>query len=275
MTDQRPLRTLIADDEPLARRLLKSYLEQIPEVELVGEFSSGQQVVDNIGQLQPDLLILDIQMPGLTGFEVVKELQADLLPPVIFCTAFQRYALDAFDLHAVDYVLKPVRLDRLQRAVSRAVARAAETGFGEDNKSPVLGAIDEIARKVGGRGEDGPQGDEHLEQVSRRKLAIKDGDQIKLVETEDIDWVDAAGDYMCLHVRGETLIMRSTLKALMERLDPERFVRIHRSTIVNLQRIVRVGPLPKGEFMLDLDCEQQLKVSRNFRDSIKHFLSSG
>ena len=271
---QRPLRTVIVDDEPLARRLLRSMLEEIAEVEIVGECRNGREAIQISQDTRPDLLILDIQMPGISGFDVVKELQSELVPLVIFCTAYQRYALDAFDLHAVDYLLKPLRQDRLERAIERALHRFRADAGSVDNKSNLVGAIDEIARKVAGRTDarhPEVSSDEAL--AADRKIAIKDHESTVLVDIDDIDWVDAAGDYMCIHVRGETLILRSTLKGLMARLDPEKFKRIHRSTVVNLDRIVKATPLQKGEYILDLDCEERLKVSRNYRQAIKLFLT--
>lgn len=268
------LKTIIVDDEPLARRLLRSLLDDIPEVELIAECRNGREAIEATRELAPDLLILDIQMPGSSGFDVVKELQADVMPMVVFCTAYQRYAIDAFDLHAVDYMLKPVDGKRLQRAIARALQRFKDSDDSAEHKSPLLGAIEEMARRVGGRADaknPDRSGEEAL--AADRKIAIKDNDSTVLVEIDDIDWVDAAGDYMCVHVKGETLIMRSTLKSLMSRLDGDKFKRIHRSTVVNLDRIVKATPLHKGEYILELDCDQQLKVSRNYRDAIKRFLT--
>ena len=246
----------------------------MPELELVAECRNGREAVAKARELEPDLLVLDVQMPGMTGFDVVKELQSDTMPMVVFCTAYQRYAIDAFDLHAVDYILKPVSAQRLQRAVERVQQRMGDDEDQSRLKSPVLGAIDEIARRVAGR-TDGRNVDSTGDRAENidRKIAIRDHDSTVLVDTEDIDWVDAAGDYMCLHVKGETLIMRSTLTGLMAKLDPDRFKRIHRSTVVNLDRIVKATPLQKGEYMLELDCGETLKVSRNFRQAIKLFLS--
>lgn len=268
----RKLRTVIVDDEPLARRLMRSMLSDIGDIDLVAECRNGKEALAAAQGLAPDLMLLDIKMPGMSGFDVVRELQADIMPMVIFCTAYQRYALDAFDLHAVDYLLKPVDEGRLQRAVARARQRF-ESEDTAPNKSPLIGAIDEIAHKVASRDGDNRARPTLADSVTEnRKLAIKDHDSTILVNIDDIDWIDAAGDYMCIHVAGQTHIMRSTLKNLMARLDPLKFKRIHRSTIVNLDRIIKATPLQKGEFMLDLDCDEKLKVSRNYRQEIKLFL---
>ena len=268
------LRTIVVDDEPLARRLMKALLEDTPSIELVAECRNGREAIEAVRDLEPDLLILDIQMPGVSGFDVIKELQSDLVPMVIFCTAYQRYALDAFDLHAVDYLLKPVDTKRLERAVARAQERFQDESEKGEQKSPLIGAIDEIAKNVAGRSDTrNPEQSSDEALAADRKIAIKDHESTVLVNIDDIDWVDAAGDYMCIHVKGETLIMRSTLKSLMSRLDPDKFKRIHRSTVVNLDRIVKATPLQKGEYILDLDCNEQLKVSRNYRQAIKIFLT--
>lgn len=251
---------------------MRSMLSDIEDIELVAECRNGREAMAAVQGFRPDLMLLDIKMPGMTGFDVVRELQADIMPMVIFCTAYQRYALDAFDLHAVDYLLKPVDEGRLQRAVARARQRAEPEDTAE-NKAPLIGAIDEIAHKVASRDAGGrPSRSAEESLKDNRKLAIKDHDSTVLVCIDDIEWIDAAGDYMCIHVAGETHIMRSTLKNLMSRLDPEKFKRIHRSTVVNLERIIKATPLQKGEYMLDLDCGEKLKVSRNFRQEIKLFL---
>ncbi|MGK0500829.1 MAG: two-component system LytT family response regulator [Oceanicoccus sp.] len=268
------LRTIIVDDEPLARKLLRTLLTENEAIEVVAECNNGREAIKMTHQLSPDLLFLDIEMPGSSGFEVIKALQSDIMPMVIFSTAYQRYALDAFDLHAVDYLLKPVDEQRLERAVLRAQARFQKDNSDGQNKTALLGAIDEISKKIASNSIAnsiptvlGQAGD------NSNKIAIKDNDSTVLVDIDDIDWIDAAGDYMCVHVSGVTHVMRSTLKALMAKLDPDNFKRIHRSTVVNLARISKVTSQDKGEYILDLDCDEQLKVSRNYRDSIKVFLA--
>lgn len=273
MTSTR-LRTIIVDDEPLARRLLRALLDDMPEIDLVAECRNGREAIEAATELAPDLLILDIQMPRISGFDVIKELQSDVMPMVIFCTAYQRYALDAFDLHAVDYLLKPIDGGRLERAVGRALQRLQDAAASPENKSPLVGAIDEIAKKVAGRSDTRNPGQSSEEALTAdRKLAIKDHESTVLLDIDDIDWVDAAGDYMCVHVKGETMIMRSTLKSLMSKLDEDKFKRIHRSTVVNLERITKATPRSKGEYLLELDCDHKLKVSRNYREAIKIFLA--
>ena len=251
---------------------MRSLLADIADIDVVAECRNGREAIAAVQGLEPDLMLLDIKMPGVSGFDVIRTLQADIMPMVIFCTAYQRYALDAFDLHAVDYLLKPVDESRLKRAVERAQQRLTLEKL-EEVKPPLIGAIDEIAHKVSSRGAGAgiaPALEENV--TDTRKLAIKDQDSTVLVKMDDIEWVDAAGDYMCIHISGETHIMRSTLKGLMSRLDPEKFKRIHRSTLVNLDRIVKVTPLQKGEYLLDLDCGEKLKVSRNYRQEVKLYL---
>jgi len=268
------LRTIVVDDEPLALRLMVSFLANSPELEIVAECVNGREAVTAVLDLAPDLMFLDIRMPGLNGFEVIKKIQPELLPMVVFCTAYERYALDAFDVHAVDYVVKPMDEDRCRLAVNRALARYSEQQESGEEKSLLIGAIDAITRKVAKRTSvKKPTIQESPSPAEERKIAIKDRDSIKLIKEQTIGWIDAAGDYMCVHAEGETHIMRCTMKQLMEELDPEIFKRVHRSTIVNLNSIDQVIPHKKGEYFLLLEGGERVKVSRNFRESIKTFLS--
>ena len=268
------LKTIVVDDEALARKLVLSCLKDLPEIEVLKECTNGREAIDAVLALEPDLMVLDISMPGLNGFEVIKKIQPELLPMVIFCTAYERYALDAFDVHAVDYIVKPLDEQRLHLAVKRALARhMEELHLGED-KASLLGAIDEIARKVEKRTTvRKPTNDVPIPPDPERKITIRDRDSIKLIKIDSIAWVDAAGDYMCVHAEGETHIMRCTMTQLLEELDDDVFKRVHRSTIVNLNCIEEVIPHTKGEYFLQISHGERIKVSRNYRDTIKSFLT--
>lgn len=269
------LKAIVVDDEPLARRLMVSFLEEIADIDVVAECANGREAIDKVLELAPDLMFLDIMMPGLNGFEVIKKLQPELLPMVIFCTAFERYALDAFEVHAVDYIVKPLDQQRLQLAVKRAQARFQEEMHSGTSKSALLGAIDDISSKVSEREPLGEKADSITALAGlEKKITIKDRDSIKLIKVGNIAWIDAAGDYMCVHADGETHIMRCTMKQLLEDLDETVFKRVHRSTIVNLRFIEEVIPHTKGEYFLRIENGEKIKVSRNYRDSIKSFLSS-
>jgi two-component system LytT family response regulator len=220
-------------------------------------------------------MFLDINMPGLNGFEVIKKIQPELLPMVIFCTAFERYALDAFELHAVDYIVKPLDEERLQLAVKRALARFHEQQQMSENKASLLGAIDTISTNAANRVPTGEKTGKRAQPAdAAKKILIKDRDSIKLISVDSIAWVDAAGDYMCIHAEGETHIMRCTMKHLIEKLDSTNFKRVHRSTIVNLNCIEEVIPHSKGEYFLRVNNDEKIKVSRKYRGAIRTFLDS-
>jgi two-component system LytT family response regulator len=262
------LRTIIVDDEPLALKLLRTVLSEITDVEIVAECSNGKQAVEAATKLQPELIFLDIQMPGMNGFDVIKSLQTDIMPMVVFVTAYDQYAVDAFDLHAVDYVLKPLDSERIARSVERAIDRL-KNDVDRSFKSPLIGAIEEISERASK--EKPEESVNNLPDGMKRKLLVRDSGVVKVIPFDDIDWVDAAGDYMCVHAVGETHVIRSTLRDLMTKLDDNLFVRIHRSTIVNVERVVSVTPLQKGGSLLHLTQGESLKVSRNYRDSIRKF----
>jgi two-component system, LytTR family, response regulator len=272
------LRTLLVDDEPLARNLLRSIVGEIDDIEIVDECKNGREAIESTISLAPDLIFLDIQMPNINGFEVVKALQSDTMPMVIFATAYNQYAIDAFDLHAVDYLLKPFDSERVSLAVERAAARRKLKP--EGLKAPLIGAINDIdlrldrehavferaLARAGGRLQS--QSEVHSEGMSR-KLLIRDSGVVKVIPFDDIDWIDAAGDYMCVHALGETHIMRSTLLELLTKLDDKQFVRIHRSTVVNIARVVSTSLSQKRGSLLYLFDGQTLKVSRNYRESTR------
>ena len=260
------LRTIIVDDEPLALELLRSYLSNSIDIEIVAECRNGRDAVAAAIKHRPELLFLDIQMPGINGFEVVKALQSDVMPMVVFVTAFDQYAIDAFDLHAVDYVLKPLDNDRVGRALERAIDRL-KINKKNDHKVPLIGAISDISARI--VSDSSKQTSDDVPEGMKQKLLVRDSGVIKVIPFEDIDWVDATGDYMCVHALGETHVIRSTLRELMGKLNDNRFARIHRSTIVNIERVVTITPLQKGGSLLHLNQGETLKVSRNYRESIR------
>ena len=263
------LKTIIVDDEPLAINYLRSMLADFEAIDVVAECRNGREAVLAASQINPELMFLDIQMPGMNGFEVIKALQSDVMPMVIFVTAFDQYAVDAFDLHAVDYVLKPLDPERVARAVQRAVDRFNDHQV-ESYKTPLIGAIGAIADRASAVAIGEVSTPEPASESIKDKLLVRDSGVVKVIPFNDIDWVDAAGDYMCVHALGETHIIRITLGELMEKLDDKLFIRIHRSTIVNVQRVVSITPLPKGGSLLELSAGETLKVSRNYRESIRN-----
>jgi two-component system LytT family response regulator len=259
------IRTLIVDDEPLARRGLHLHLQRHADIEIVGEAGSGDQALKAIAELRPQLMFLDVQMPGIDGFGVVRALPATQVPLTVFVTAFDQYAIAAFAASALDYLLKPVDHRRLDEAVGRArtrlAARKAEDHY-ERLLKLVAGSPD-VAR---------PQLDALLLDEDIRKggkLSIRDGQRLLRVELDAIRWVDAAGDYICIHTNDHTHVLRGTMQELERRLDPRRFARVHRSSIVNLDRVRLVRPHHNGEFFLMLDSGHELKLSRSYRDKVR------
>lgn len=272
------LKTLIVDDESLARDLLRANLCDLTEIELVAECKSGRQVLEAVLTHKPDLIFLDIQMPGMSGIEVVKALPINIMPMIIFTTAYDQYAVSAFDLNVVDYLLKPLDEKQVERAVQRAVLEYSSKNALSDIKQHLLDALGQIDSRpaitptsiVNESSEFVPDNSNHYSE----KLIVKDGGTVTLVCMEDIDWIDAAGDYMCVHSEGVTHIMRSTMTDLLEQLDPKFFKRIHRSTILNMTKIARAKAHIKGEFFVDLSCGEQLKVSRSYGDVIREYLAN-
>ncbi|GAA5441975.1 transcriptional regulatory protein BtsR [Microbulbifer sp. NBRC 101763] len=264
---------VLVDDEPLALRLLKSMLEEFSDIKIVACCRNGREALQAVSDHTPDLLVLDVQMPGMNGFDVVYNLQGDIMPQIIFATAFDQYALKAFEVHAVDYILKPLDGKRLRTALERARQRLQLVNTStkhshQTEKNRLMRSIDDTVN----------QGNAHrgatLPQNASNRLAIKDRGSITMVSQQDIEWIDAAGDYMCVHVKGETHVMRSTIKDLQKKLCPKNFKRIHRSTLVNLNFIEHIKVLTKGEYFLTLTSGAKVKVSRNYRLPIKEFLES-
>ncbi|MEE4204493.1 MAG: LytTR family DNA-binding domain-containing protein [Halieaceae bacterium] len=267
-----PLTVALVDDEPLAIEYLSELVGAIPDVSIANTYRNGREALEGLKNNPVDLLFLDIQMPGLDGFEVVKRLQADTMPLVVFATAYDEFALQAFEYNAVDYILKPFEAERVAQAVDRVRERVALQRASSEAASAATGDKGRVIGAVAAIQGESTESNQFLRSSDVGRLAVKDGRKTELVEFATIDWIDAAGDYMCVHAAGETHIVRSTMKELEQRLN-ENFVRIHRSTIVNLAMIRSVDALPKGEASLNLSCGAKLKVSRNYRTAIQHLLS--
>jgi two-component system LytT family response regulator len=271
MTQNKPpnLTVIIVDDEGLARQGLAMRLQEFPQVSIVQICKNGREAIAGIIKHEPDVVFLDVQMPGMSGFEMIREIQADIMPMIIFVTAYDSFAVDAFEAHAVDYLLKPVEKERLQEALSKAAQSKTQQSV-ENEKQRLMGLVVKLTGKTSAAIDEMLDADEQPVEHADR-LAIKDGSSITFVPIKDIDWVDAAGDYMCVHVAGVTHIMRTTMKDLESKLDPSIFQRVHRSTIVNLRRVEKVSSHINGEFHLSLSCGASLKMSRSYKEKVKHF----
>jgi two-component system LytT family response regulator len=265
------LRTLIVDDEALARRGLRMRLEKHADVEILGECRNGREALASIPELEPDLVFLDIQMPGFDGFDVVRSMQGDDMPMVVFATAFDHFAVKAFEVHAVDYILKPVDEKHLSRALDRARERLVQK-LAVSDKEHLLEVIGEITGRAPSEMEKWMEGGARPMHQYPEKIAIRDGGNTTLVPAADIDWVDAAGDYMCVHASGRIHIMRITMKQLEDQLDPALFQRVHRSTIVNLDRVQKISAHMNGEFHLILSDNTRLKMSRGYKEKVQLLL---
>lgn len=248
------IRVVVADDEPLARERIRTLLAAHPDVELVAECGDGEDAIQAVAARRPDLLFLDVQMPELDGFGVLAAFPPDERPHVVFVTAYDEHAVRAFEVNAIDYLLKPVEPRRFEAALARVRTRLA--GPSADRDTVLEAVLNELRR---GRG-------------YASRLVVRDGSRVSFVRVEDIDWIDAAGNYVKLHVAGNVHLLREPLKTLETRLDPDRFLRVHRSAIVNLERIASVEPYFHGEYTLTLRDGTRITSSRTHSARLRSFL---
>lgn len=249
------IRALIVDDEPLARERIRTLLKDEPEVEIVGECADGRRAVSTIREWKPDLIFLDVQIPEMDGFEVLKAVGPGAMPAVIFVTAYDQYALRAFDVHAIDYLLKPFDRQRFHRALRRAKGQISSEKHDDVNER-LLALLEDLKG-----------GQKYLE-----RLVIKSGGRVFFLRVDEIDWMEAAGNYVRLHVGKELHLQRETMSALEAKLDPRKFVRIHRSRIVNLERIKELQPWFRGDYQVVLRDGTKLTLSRGYRDRLQEVL---
>lgn len=249
------LRTLIVDDELPARKKIRGFLEEHPEFQVVGECGDGEQALAQIRTHKPDLIFLDVQIPGRNGFEVLDSLGNDCAPAIIFVTAFDKYAVRAFEVRALDYLLKPFNKARFAEALRRFHERGARLS-GTERKQELKALLQEIQR----------------ESRDSERIVVKSGSRTIFLRKGSIEWVEAQGDYVKLHSGKESHLLRETMSALSERLDPGRFVRIHRSRIVNLDYIREIRPLWGGDCTVLMRDGTELTMSRTYRASLQDAL---
>lgn len=250
------IRALIVDDEPLARRRIKSLLAHDPSVDVIGECSDGYKAVSSIRELTPDLVFLDVQMPAMDGFEVIKTIGLERMPTVIFVTAYDQYALRAFEVSALDYLLKPFDRSRFQKTLDRAKTMIRRLHNGDVNDQ-LLSLLGDLRR----------------EQEIPDRFIIKSGGRVVFLRVEEIDWMTAVGNYVRLQVGRDYHFMRETMTGMEAKLDSDRFMRIHRSTIVNLDRVKEIQPTAKGEYVVIMRDGTQLIMSRRYRERLNERLN--
>jgi two-component system LytT family response regulator len=254
------IRALVVDDEPMARDRVLSLLQQEEDVEVVGECGDGTQAVAAIQHQSPDLVFLDVQMPGHNAFEVIQAVGAERMPNVIFVTAYDEYALKAFEVHALDYLLKPFGRDRFQRTLQHARASLERRRAGDLGRR-LLALVNDIKTEPGP-----PRLD---------RLVVKSGGRVFFLRTDEIDWIEAAGNYVRLHLGDESHLFRETMNRMESRLDGRRFVRIHRSRIVNTERVKELQPWFNGEHVVVLQNGTRLTLSRGYREKLQEQLKRG
>lgn len=274
------LNTLIVDDEPAAIEGLRLRLQAFAQIRVIGEANSVAEAISLINAQMPDLIFLDIEMPEQSGFDLIRQLQPEHCPAIVFVTAFHQHAVKAFEVRALDYLLKPVKAERL----AEAIARVSEVKTSRADKAKLLAAAADIAKDQQGlttesgtdRANRADKATETIESrycIESQKLVIQDGrNPIQLIPYQDIIWIDAAGDYMCVHTQTETYVMRARLKSLIDERLPDVFVRIHKSTVVNLTYIEKLQPLSNSEYNAVLQNEKVLKVSRTYAKALKQRL---
>jgi two-component system LytT family response regulator len=249
------IRTLIVDDEPLGRERIRTLLGDDAEIEVVCECADGKQAVAAIEQTRPDLVYLDVQMPEMDGFAVLDAIAAERMPAIIFVTAYDRYAVQAFEVHALDYLLKSFDRERFQNALRRAKEQIRRSQEGLWNQR-LTGLLEDLQAR----------------QTRLTRFVIRSAGRIFFLRVEEIDWLEAAGNYVSIHVGRESHLIRETLQSVEGRLDPAQFLRVHRSTVVNFDRIKELQPLFHGDYLVRLRDGTELTLSRNYREKLAGLL---
>ena len=254
-----PIRALIVDDEPLGRTGIRQLVEPLDDITVVGEAADGPEAVRQIEINEPDLVFLDVQMPEMSGLEVVREVGVEAMPLTIFVTAYDEYALDAFEAHALDYLLKPVEKERFEEAIERARRQLQQVSANELDQH-LRGLLQEYAD------------DEEDDLIER--FTIQSRNRIYFVDADNVQWIESEGDYVALHDGDDAHLVRKTMKELEKRLDPDRFLRVHRSYIVNVDYIEELRPLDHGTYQLRMASGTPLKTSRGYSDNVDALLDA-
>ncbi len=258
------IRALLVDDEELARRGLALRLADYPDIEVCGNCRNGQEAIEAVAKQAPDVIFLDIQMPGMDGFDVARLLAGPNMPAIIFVTAYDQFALKAFEAHALDYLLKPINVNRLEEAIER-LRNSLNVKQAPVERQKLLDLVCRLSGKELSL-------DEALRDTAGKyssRLELREGTGVIFIDVDDVEWIDAAGDYMCLHALGDTHVIRTTMKRFEAQLDPEQFVRIHRSTLVNWSRVVKVQPYKNGDYNIHLKNGAPLRMSRTYAQKLK------
>lgn len=255
MADKKALTALIVDDEPPGRHKIREMLKHESNIEIIGECTNGVEAVEAIQSKKPDLVFLDVQMPELDGFGVIKKIGVNNLPEIIFVTAYDQYALQAFEVHALDYLLKPFDKERFQNALQRAKDHILQRDQ-NDIGQKLLSMLQELK----------------LDQKHSDRLVIKSGGKVFFLKTDEVDWIEAAGNYVRLHAGGESHLLRETMSGIQKKLNPNQFIRIHRSTFVNIEQIKELQPWFHGEYVVILKEGTQLTMSRSYRNNLTDLL---
>lgn len=261
-----PLRAVVVDDEALARRGLEIRLANIDDIEICRHCRNGREAVAAVKELAPDIVFLDVQMPGMDGFQTLRAFSGIHMPWVIFVTAFSEHAIAAFEANAIDYLLKPIDDRRLAIALDR-VRAARQARVAGQHRDRLLELVCEMSGENLALA-DALDNRPTIPSTQTAQLAIKDRDTTVVLPWTDVDWIEAAGDYLCVHALGETHVMRCTMKAMEKQLDKQQFVRVHRSTIINTHRVTKIRSHINGEYFLTMNDGKQVKVSRSYRASI-------
>jgi two-component system, LytTR family, response regulator len=246
-------KTLVVDDEPLARRRIQSLLRADPDIDVVGAVGDGRAAVEAIKELKPDLVFLDVQMPEMDGFEVLAAVSDVHVPTVLFFTAYDHYAVKAFEAHALDYLLKPVKRDRFFEALRRAKEQV-RLRQGSVYEQQIVDLMKQVA-------------------PAKARLVLRAGGKLIFINPEEIEWIEAAANYVRLHTPGEIHTIREKISTIEAELDPERFLRVHRSIIVNIDKVKQVIPCGSGEYVVMMKNGRELSFGRSYRDRLEQFLS--